>query len=200
MGKPTGFLEYPREPPHDRPPLERIKDWSEHAPAVRRGDPPRAGRALHGLRHPVLPHRQAHRRHGLAAARSTTSSRSGTTSSTAASGTRRTSASHKTNNFPEFTGRVCPAPCEGSCTLGINEPPVTIKTHRVRDHRSRLRGGLGRRRSRRRSGPASAWRSSGSGPAGPGLRRSSSTRPATPSPSSSAPTASAACSCTASRT
>ena len=35
---------------------------------------------------------------------------------------------HKTNNFPEFTGRVCPAPCEGSCTLGINEPPVTIKT------------------------------------------------------------------------
>jgi len=34
---------------------------------------------------------------------------------------------HKTNNFPEVTGRVCPAPCEGSCTLGINEPPVTIK-------------------------------------------------------------------------
>jgi len=34
---------------------------------------------------------------------------------------------HKTNNFPEFTGRVCPAPCEGSCVLGINEPAVTIK-------------------------------------------------------------------------
>jgi glutamate synthase (NADPH/NADH) small chain len=34
---------------------------------------------------------------------------------------------HKTNNFPEFTGRVCPAPCEGSCVLAINEPPVTIK-------------------------------------------------------------------------
>jgi len=34
---------------------------------------------------------------------------------------------HKTNNFPEFTGRVCPAPCEGSCVLGINETPVTIK-------------------------------------------------------------------------
>jgi glutamate synthase (NADPH/NADH) small chain len=34
---------------------------------------------------------------------------------------------HMTNNFPEFTGRVCPAPCEGSCVLGINEPPVTIK-------------------------------------------------------------------------
>jgi glutamate synthase (NADPH/NADH) small chain len=35
---------------------------------------------------------------------------------------------HRTNNFPEFTGRVCPAPCEGSCVLGINEPPVTIKS------------------------------------------------------------------------
>jgi glutamate synthase (NADPH) small chain len=34
---------------------------------------------------------------------------------------------HQTNNFPEFTGRVCPAPCEGSCVLGINEPAVTIK-------------------------------------------------------------------------
>ena len=34
---------------------------------------------------------------------------------------------HKTNNFPEFTGRVCPAPCEGSCVLGLNGPPVTIK-------------------------------------------------------------------------
>jgi glutamate synthase (NADPH/NADH) small chain len=35
---------------------------------------------------------------------------------------------HKTNNFPEFTGRVCPAPCEGSCVLGISEPAVTIKS------------------------------------------------------------------------
>ena len=35
---------------------------------------------------------------------------------------------HKTNNFPEFTGRVCPAPCEGSCVLGISDPAVTIKS------------------------------------------------------------------------
>jgi glutamate synthase (NADPH/NADH) small chain len=35
---------------------------------------------------------------------------------------------HKTNNFPEFTGRVCPAPCEGACVLGINESPVAIKS------------------------------------------------------------------------
>lgn len=38
---------------------------------------------------------------------------------------------HKTNNFPEFTGRVCPAPCENSCVLGINESPVTIKNIEV---------------------------------------------------------------------
>src|SRR3546814_6458433 len=35
---------------------------------------------------------------------------------------------HSTNNFPEFTGRVCPAPCEASCTLNIDDAPVTIKT------------------------------------------------------------------------
>src|SRR5258708_921114 len=34
---------------------------------------------------------------------------------------------HATNNFPEFTGRLCPAPCEGACVLGINQDPVTIK-------------------------------------------------------------------------
>src|SRR5919197_352043 len=38
---------------------------------------------------------------------------------------------HSTNNFPEFTGRLCPAPCEGSCVLGINEDPVTIKAMEV---------------------------------------------------------------------
>ena len=36
---------------------------------------------------------------------------------------------HATNNFPELTGRLCPAPCEGSCVLGINAPPVTIKVN-----------------------------------------------------------------------
>src|SRR6186713_712736 len=36
-----------------------------------------------------------------------------------------------TNNFPEFTGRLCPAPCEGSCVLGINDDPVTIKAIEV---------------------------------------------------------------------
>src|SRR3982750_106020 len=38
---------------------------------------------------------------------------------------------HATNNFPEFTGRLCPAPCETSCVLGINQDPVTIKNVEV---------------------------------------------------------------------
>jgi len=38
---------------------------------------------------------------------------------------------HATNNFPEFTGRLCPAPCEGACVLGINDDPVTIKAIEV---------------------------------------------------------------------
>jgi len=56
---------------------------------------------------------------------------------------------HKTNNFPEFTGRTCPAPCEGACVLGIIEPAVTIKNieaHRQASRRRRLRPrGTGRR-------------------------------------------------------
>ena len=54
---------------------------------------------------------------------------------------------HSTNNFPEFTGRICPAPCEAACTLGINEAPVGIKSIEHSDHRQ----GLGKR-----LGPAQA--------------------------------------------
>ncbi len=72
------------------------------------------------------------------AARSTTRSRTGTTWSIAATGRKALRNLHSTNNFPEFTGRVCPAPCEASCTLNLNESPVTIKTDRMRHRRPRL--------------------------------------------------------------
>jgi glutamate synthase (NADPH/NADH) small chain len=126
MGKPTGFMEYPREPKHDRPPLERIKDWSEDrvpygeetlrkqgARCMDCGIPfCHTGKLIAGMASgcPVnnlvpewndLVYRGQWEEAYIRLA--------------------------KTNNFPEFTGRVCPAPCEGSCTLGINEPPVTIK-------------------------------------------------------------------------
>ena len=50
---------------------------------------------------------------------------------------------HSTNNFPEFTGRVCPAPCEASCTLNIIDQPVTHQDDRMRDHRQGVRGTAG---------------------------------------------------------
>ena len=105
---------------------------------------------------------------------------------------------HKTNNFPEFTGRVCPAPCEGSCVLGINEPPVTIKNIEC----AIIDKGFEEGWVVPEPPPcAPARRSPSSAPAPPGWPPPpSSTRPATGSPSSSAPTASAACSCTASPT
>jgi glutamate synthase (NADPH/NADH) small chain len=70
-----------------------------------------------------------------------------------------------TNNFPEFTGRICPAPCEGSCVLGINEDPVTIKNIEVTiiDHAFK-EGWIRARRPKVRTGRAIAI--VGSGPAG----------------------------------
>ena len=85
-------------------------------------------RALHGLRRAILPRHRHMTVRSRPAARSTTRSRTGTTSSTAATGRRLRVNLHSTNNFPEVTGRVCPAPCEASCTLNIDDNPVTIKT------------------------------------------------------------------------
>ncbi|MGA2513561.1 MAG: glutamate synthase subunit beta [Candidatus Limnocylindrales bacterium] len=127
MGKPTGFMEFGREPAHVRPPLERVRDWSESHPAYEEatlrdqgarcmdcGTPYcHAGALVNGFAlgcpiHNLIPewndlvYRGQWREASIRL--------------------------HKTNNFPEFTGRVCPAPCEGSCTLGISQPPVAIKT------------------------------------------------------------------------
>ena len=126
MGKPTGFMEFDREPAHVRPPLERIKDWAEtHPPyaedTLRKqgarcmdcGVPYcHTGALVNGLAmgcpiHNVIPEWNDLVYRGQ--------------------WSEAIIRLHKTNNFPEFTGRVCPAPCEGSCTLGINQPPVTIK-------------------------------------------------------------------------
>ena len=51
---------------------------------------------------------------------------------------------HATNNFPEFTGLICPAPCESACVLGDQRRPGDDQADRVRDRRPRLRGGLDR--------------------------------------------------------
>ena len=127
MGKPTGFIEYLRELPLDRSAVERIRDWNEfhhHMPEEKLriqgarcmdcGIPfCHTGQLISGMAsgcpiNNLIPEWNDLVYRGLwheALERL-----------------------HKTNNFPEFTGRVCPAPCEGSCVLGIHSPPVAIKT------------------------------------------------------------------------
>jgi len=126
MGKPTGFLEYTRNPIADRDPLERIKDWEETHEHFDKEKVQQQGARCMDCGTPYC--------------------HTGMMLSGMASGCpinnlipefndlvyrdRWHDAYErlmKTNNFPEFTGRVCPAPCEGSCVLGVIEPPVTIK-------------------------------------------------------------------------
>jgi glutamate synthase (NADPH/NADH) small chain len=126
MGKPTGFIEYLRELPVDRSPVERVKDWKEFhhhmddkrlrnqgARCMDCGVPfCHTGKLISGMAtgcpvNNLIPEWNDLVYRGLWQEALTRL--------------------HKTNNFPEFTGRVCPAPCEGSCVLGINNPPVTIK-------------------------------------------------------------------------
>jgi len=127
MGKPTGFLEYPRELPLVRQPAARIHDWSEFHEHTHDDKLQKQGARCMDCGVPFC--------------------HTGTLLDGMASGCpinnlipewndlvyrglwrEALDRLHKTNNFPEFTGRVCPAPCEGSCVLGINEPPVTIKS------------------------------------------------------------------------
>jgi glutamate synthase (NADPH/NADH) small chain len=126
MGKPEGFKEYLRELPLDRPALERLHDWHEFhlhldeknlrdqgARCMDCGIPfCHTGSLLSGMAsgcpiHNLIPEWNDLVYRGL--------------------WHEALDRLHKTNNFPDFTGRVCPAPCEGSCVLGITSPPVTIK-------------------------------------------------------------------------
>jgi glutamate synthase (NADPH) small chain len=126
MGKPTGFIEYLRELPLDRPAIERIRDWNEFHLHLDEAKLRQQGARCMDCGIPFC--------------------HTGTLLSGMASGCpinnlipewndlvyrglwkEALERLHKTNNFPDFTGRVCPAPCEGSCVLGINNPPVTIK-------------------------------------------------------------------------
>ena len=126
MGKPTGFLEYARELPTELTPSDRLRNWDEF--------------------HLPMPDEKLQTQGARCMDCGTPFCHTGTIISGMASGCpinnlipefndlvyrglwyEALERLHKTNNFPEFTGRVCPAPCEGSCVLGINNPPVTIK-------------------------------------------------------------------------
>jgi len=126
MGKPTGFIEYLRELPLDRSAVARINDYNEFHLHMEEKNLKEQGARCMDCGVPFC--------------------HNGSLISGMASGCpinnlipewndlvyrglwhEALNRLHKTNNFPEFTGRVCPAPCEGSCVLGINNPPVTIK-------------------------------------------------------------------------
>jgi glutamate synthase (NADPH/NADH) small chain len=117
MGKVTGFLEIEREQPTRRKPEERIKDWFEiYNPFPEEKQRDQAARCMDcGVPfchtgcpvNNVIPdwNDLVYNNRWESAIRSL----------------------HATNNFPEFTGRICPAPCEAACVLGIDQPPVSIK-------------------------------------------------------------------------
>ena len=88
---------------------------------------------------------------------------------------------HATNNFPEFTGLICPAPCEPACVLAINDDPVSIKQIELAIVERAWEEGWIVAASRPSTAAGAASAVVGSGPAGPGRRRSSSTAPATTS-------------------
>ena len=130
MGKPTGFLEFARELPLDRSAIARINDWNEFHEHMDEPKLKQQGARCMDCGIPFC--------------------HTGNLVSGMASGCpinnlipewndliyrglwkEALDRLHKTNNFPEFTGRVCPAPCEGSCVLGMNNPPVTIKNIEV---------------------------------------------------------------------
>jgi glutamate synthase (NADPH/NADH) small chain len=121
MGKPTGFIEIARKKPPSRPVPERIHDWREvylaYPEKALRDQAARCMDCGIPFCHQGCPlgnlipdwNDFVYRDRWHAAIERL----------------------HATNNFPEFTGRLCPAPCEGSCVLGINNDPVTIKSIEV---------------------------------------------------------------------
>ena len=155
MGKPTGFMEYQRETPARRDVEERTKDWNEiyvNFPAQKVQT--QTARCMDcGLPfchtgcpvNNVIPHwndlvYRGRWKEAIVIL-------------------------HSTNNFPEFTGRICPAPCEAACVLGITSPPVSIKAieRSIVDHAFQ-KGWIRPERPERRTGKRIAI--VGSGPAG----------------------------------
>ena len=127
MGKPTGFLEYEREVPKEREPLERIRDWNEfHIPMPEEKLRLQAARCMDC----GTPFCHSGMLLGGAASGCPLNNLIPEWNDLVYRGLWREALERllKTNNFPEFTSRVCPAPCEGACVLGINAPPTAIKT------------------------------------------------------------------------
>ena len=127
MGEPTGFLEIPRRATPSRPPLERIRDWREDHPHLTEAQlADQASRCMDC----GVPFCHTGALIGGMASGCPLNNLVPEWNDLVSRGQWREASIrlHFTNNFPEFTGRVCPAPCEGSCTVGIDGDPVAIKT------------------------------------------------------------------------
>jgi len=127
MGKATGFIEYLRELPVDRTPAERVRDWGEfHHHMEERHLRQQGARCMDC----GVPFCQTGKLISGMAAGCPVNNLIPEWNDLVYRGLWREALDrlHLTNNFPEFTGRVCPAPCEGSCVLGMNAAPVAIKT------------------------------------------------------------------------
>ncbi|TAK55424.1 MAG: glutamate synthase subunit beta [Gammaproteobacteria bacterium] len=126
MGKPTGFIEYLRELPVDRSPRDRLRDWDEFHHEMEEQRLRQQGARCMDCGIPFC-----HTGLLLAGAASgcPVNNLIPEWNDLVYRGLWREALArlHRTNNFPEFTGRVCPAPCEGSCVVGMKGPPVTIK-------------------------------------------------------------------------
>ncbi len=126
MGKPTGFLEVERKTVAEDNPLERVKHWGEF-----KVHPPESHLNEQGSRCMDCGTPFCHTGHlvsGMASGCPVNNLIPEWNDLVYRNRWREAlDRLQKTNNFPEFTGRVCPAPCEGSCVLGVIEPPVTIK-------------------------------------------------------------------------
>ncbi|OIK11386.1 glutamate synthase small subunit [Bacillus sp. MUM 13] len=126
MGKTTGFMEYPREKGPERGPIARLNDWNEYVTAIPDDMAARQGARCMDCATPFC-------HMGMEVAGVTTGCPIHNLipewNDLVYRGKWKEALGRllKTNNFPEFTGRVCPAPCEGSCTLSITDPAVTIK-------------------------------------------------------------------------
>ncbi len=127
MGKATGFIEFSRALPVLRAPNSRLGDWGEFHEHFSEDELRRQGARCMDC---GVPFCQAGLNLNGAAAGCPLNNLIPEWNDLVYRGDWRNAleALHETNNFPEFTGRVCPAPCEGSCVLGINADPVAIKS------------------------------------------------------------------------
>ena len=128
MGKPTGFIEFERQDLTDQPPQERISHWEEFHERMPTADIQQQAARCMDCGVPFC-HTGIELAHGASGCPVYNLIPDWNDMLYKNQWEQAVKLLLKTNNFPEFTGRVCPAPCEGACVLGINEPSVTIKNH-----------------------------------------------------------------------